>query len=219
MQCWNRLLNRLLTSFGVYILDGLQGLTEDSHNQANKAPATVLLLAGSWTGWDEQVPSNRHFCGMLEVSQKNSPLESAVCAPFLSFPSSVFHIRQAAAPRGHTGRIISSVCLPLPHTTSSDLNRTPHICLQKECDLLTIESSSNLFCFEAISPHISWVSPQPLCHQWEDLLCLECKVLVATHCTVVPSSTTGTRNFVSARRFSLRWNFPNIFWGSLKQKW
>lgn len=74
-------------------------------------------------------------------------------APFLFFPSSVLHIRQAAVPRGHTGRIISSVCLPLPHTTSSDLNRTPRICLQKECDLLTIESSSNLFYFEAVSPH------------------------------------------------------------------
>lgn len=90
---------------------------------------------------------------MLKVSQKYSPLESAVCALFLLFPSSVIHIRQAAAPRGHTGRIISSVCLPLPHTPSSDLNRAPRICLQKECDLLTIESSSNLFKFEAISPH------------------------------------------------------------------
>lgn len=67
-------------------------------------------------------------------------------------------------------------------------------------------------------PIPSWVFPQPLYHQWKDLLCLEWEVLATIHCSVVPSSPTCTRNLVSARRFSLQQNFPNVSWGFLKQK-
>lgn len=69
--------------------------------------------------------------------RKFSTWECCVCAPLKLFPS-VKHSGQAAMPGGHTGRIISSVCLPLPHTPPSDLIRATQVCLKKECNLSTV---------------------------------------------------------------------------------